>query len=132
MNGPMCHAAEGIISTCSLFSFFSGFFPGPFRLVGGLKFDIASWLITNRSSLVALVIVVTSLVLGDSNGGGAGGIVARVGSRGVSRSVSRGSDGSGVAVGVGGHGGSGVGGVSHGSGGVGGVSHGSGVGDGRP
>ena len=114
----MCHAAEGIISTCSLFSFFSGSSPAHFgRLVCVLKFDIASWLITNRSSLIALVIVivVTSLVMGDSNGGGGGGVVARVGSR----SVSRGGDGGGVAVGVGGHGGSGsVGGGSHGSGGI--------------
>ena len=103
--------------------------PGPFhfgRLVGGLKFDIASWLITERPSYLALGIVLTPLVvLGDSNGGG-GGVVARVGSRGVSR----GGNGGGVAIGSGGHGGSsGVGGSSHGSGG--GIGDGSGgVGDG--
>ena len=103
--------------------------PGPFhfgKLVGGLKFDIASWLITERPSYLALGIVLTPLVvLGDSNGGG-GGVVARVGSRGVSR----GGDGGGVAIGSGGHGGSsGVGGSSHGSGG--GIGNGSGgVGDG--
>ena len=103
--------------------------PGPFhfgKLVGGLKFDIASWLITERPSYLALGIVLTPLVvLGDSNGGG-GGVVARVGSRGVSR----GGDGGGVAIGSGGHGGSsGVGGSSHGSGG--GIGDGSGgVGDG--